>query len=141
MEWIDRKAYKFKYIVKEPTVTCIIEMNVSKLFNKLDKDLQNANNNVKNIATFIISEYSIIEYEDICGVATCKPGDTFDLETGKKIAFRKAYQKYYSAILQNLDDLYASVDRIEMFLARQRKRERKKYNKLTGYNLLKDRRL
>lgn len=48
------------------------------------------------------------------GIARCSPKDTFDVETGKKIALARAQQKYHALLSKSLDRISDHFCRIVM---------------------------
>lgn len=81
---------------------------------------------VKNTISEIIDEYNTIDIgccmnfrnyrnkfymkNKIVGIATCAPEDEWDVEKGKKVAFFKVKNKYYTSVFKRLNTYINEAD-------------------------------
>ena len=87
------KEFETKYIVNEEKgiVVCIISDCEENAIALIDEQLNYALNGMDIPNKYILNN----NYK---GIAKCAAGDTFDEEYGKKLAYKKAYLKYVTAL-------------------------------------------
>lgn len=86
-----KEGSSITYYINEEKRTVVAKMPLSTVANDID------NNCLKKGLKFIPAYREIKKYphKNIIGIAKCAPEDTFDIETGKRIAAARLLQKYY----------------------------------------------
>jgi len=102
-------SYKVQYIVKEDERVVICVINGTKnYFSDYMSHRLCQQNYLDNIAVYVEGKYNL--KNSYSGVARCAPGDEWNEELGRKIAFNKAKEKLNSAFFKRAKTYVNEVD-------------------------------
>lgn len=123
--WQERDRYSYKFVEKNGLYTCLIKRRLEFQYNSIK---------FKNQLSKIFGSNCILNWTDNKWYNRTYIG----ISDNKQSAFSKAYKEYYNANMQELNDFQTRLINSIYAVKNQMLRERKQYEKVTNYDIHKD---